>query len=178
MLGEGRRRWSADHRRQHCPNIQSCRIEWHKIHSGRGSYRPCNELKDLSNQATRRYEGCARSKEKIPEPYAQFYILSQNRPFVAVRGRRYVLADWYPNHCRNLRKHLRIITYPCRMGQTLRIHLPQLTYAFTYQPYKLHNMNTCIKRYARYDPSSRTISWYASCINVMRTVRMSYAAHA
>ena len=49
--------------------------------------------------------------EKIPEPYALFYIFSTNLPFVAVRGWRYVLADRHPNRCRTLRKYSRIITY-------------------------------------------------------------------
>ena len=64
--------------------------------------------------------------EKIPEPYAQFYIFSANQPFVTVRGKRYVLANWHPNRCRTLRKYCRIITYPCSIGQTLQINVPYL----------------------------------------------------
>ena len=65
--------------------------------------------------------------EKIPEPYrytytkyeiytnlyALFYIFSTNKPFVAVRGWKYVLADRHPNRCRTLRKYSHIITYHC-----------------------------------------------------------------
>ena len=36
----------------------------------------------------------------------------------------HILADWHPNRCRTLRKYSRIITYPCRIDQTLRINLP------------------------------------------------------
>ena len=94
--------------------------------------------------------------KKITKPYLQFYIFPPSQPFVAVRGRIYVLADWHPNRCRTLRKHTRIISPPldmkgciCHfkwqihpfiskgticmpfMGQTLRIHLP---YGTLYMP--------------------------------------------
>ena len=162
-----------------------------------------------------------------PELYEQFYIFPPNQPFVAVRGRRYVLADCYMNgyrslfrrsifpkvhcsegsllrsfivskkkfivlkvywsegslirnrgsllrrfivpkihcseievhcsegslfrphimhmDCHTLRNHSRIITYPYRMGLTLRIHLPYLIYDFTYQAYTIY-----AQRYALY----------------------------
>ena len=89
-------------------------------------------LKGLSNQAPQRNEWGARRMKISPnhtEPYAQFYIFSPYQSFVAVRGRRYKLADWQPTRCRILRKkNLRINTYPCHMVQTLQINLPYLTY--------------------------------------------------
>ena len=64
-------------------------------------------LKGLSNQAPQRNEWGARRMKISPnhtEPYAQFYIFSPYQSFVALRGRRYKLADWQPTRCRILRK--------------------------------------------------------------------------
>ena len=46
--------------------------------------------------------------------FAEFYILSTNQPFVAVRSRRCVLRS-----AATLRKYSLIITFPCRIGRTL-----------------------------------------------------------
>ena len=84
------------------------------------------------------------------EPYALFYIFSTHQPFVTARGWRYVLADRHPNAAvpyESTPASLHIITYPCRMGQSLRINSPYLTYAytmFTYQPYTVARMNFTI----------------------------------
>ena len=62
-------------------------------------------------------------------------------------GQEIRACDWHPNRCRTLRKYSRIITYPCRMGQTLRINSPYLMYAltmFTYQPSTVVRMNYTI----------------------------------
>ena len=76
------------------------------------------------------------------EPYALFYIFSTNQPFVAVRGWRTAAVAY-----ESTPTSLHIITYPCRMGQTLRINSPYLTYAFaifTYRPYTVARMNYTI----------------------------------
>ena len=49
--------------------------------------------------------------KKYPNHTHDFTFLSTNQPFLAVRGRRYVRADWKPNRCRTLRKYSRIIRY-------------------------------------------------------------------
>ena len=77
--------------------------------------------------------------EKIPEPYALFYIFSTNQPFVAFRGCRYVLADRHPNRCRTLRKYPRIITYhsismPYGPNLTHKFAIPQVCLYHVYVP--------------------------------------------
>ena len=88
--------------------------------------------------------------EKIPEPYRTIRIILHFLYESAIRGSSgqvIVLADWNPSRCSTLRKYSRIITYPCCIGQTLRINLPCLTYAltvFTYQPYTVARINYTI----------------------------------
>ena len=70
----------------------------------------CGLLKGLSSQVptSRRIGLKIRMKKSQNHAHKLFYILSPNQPFVAFRGRRYVLADWpyWPNithTCRTLR---------------------------------------------------------------------------
>ena len=124
----------------------------------------------LANQTPHHDEWGARSEwKKSPnhtEPYALFYIFSTNQPFVAVRGWRYVLADRHPNRCRTLRNYSRIITYiityPCRMGQTLRTNhtqLPEWTIQYSWRYARHDQRNSAILaqavsvewRYVRYE---------------------------
>ena len=76
----------------------------------------------------------------------------------------------------------RIITYPCRMGQILRINSPYLTYAFTmftYQPYTVTRMNYTIFMAIRTPRSSNrairtravSVEWRYARTNPLRTIQ-------
>ena len=91
--------------------------------------------------------------KKISKPYTQVYFLHPNQPFVAVRGRRYLptgirtAAVPYENTLASLHN------YACRMGHTLRIHLPYLYVSAVHScPSKLYNVHV-----VTHDRSSRTI---------------------
>ena len=68
--------------------------------------------------------GSAKTSRTVPYPselprtihmirikFTEFPRIDSGRPFLKIRGWRYVLADRHPNRCRTLRKYSRIITY-------------------------------------------------------------------
>ena len=118
------------------------------------------------NLASRRMGHTIRMKKNPNHtlPYALFYIFSTNQPFVAFRG-------WL--------SYIIIITYPCRLGQTLRINSPHLTYAFTmftYQPYTVARMNYTIFMAIRTARSKSPCNPNTSRISRMaiRSIRIHY----
>ena len=77
---------------------------------------------------------------------------------------------------------LHIITYPCRMGQSLRINSPYLTYAFTmftYQPYTVAPMNytlfMAIRTLRSRSPCNPNTS--RICRMTIRSIRIHYVSY-
>ena len=81
-----------------------------------------------------------------------------------------------------LRKYSRIITYPIRIGQTLQINLPYLTYTFTMFTHHLYivsrmNYTIFMSIHTLYDQNHRTIRIGRMTIRSRRIHYVSYELH-